>query len=123
LVQDKQCNGVAATTADLLGFTGQTVSFASYNNLENSHRFRVLFDVLRPINATAGGTPTTTPVWAIVNHIITFSKKVKIPIEYSSSTSAGAISTIRSNNLLFVCISKNGVVMLSGNVRVRYIDN
>lgn len=123
MILDKQANGAAPATADVLGFTGQTISTASYNNLENSSRFRVLFDVLRPINSTAGGTPTTTPVWGLVNHVITFSKRCKIPVEYSASASTGALNTIRSNNLLFVCISKNGAVTLGGNVRVRYSDN
>jgi len=54
LILDKQANGAVTTVADVLGFTGQTVSASSFMNLENSHRYRVLADVFRTINMNAG---------------------------------------------------------------------
>lgn len=123
LVQDKQCNGAAATVASVLGFTGQTITAHSFNNLENSRRFRVLFDVFRPINASAGGAPTATPSFSQTNHTLVFNKKCNIPIEYDSSATTGAIATIRSNNLFILAISQGQFVRLTGNVRLRYSDN
>jgi len=122
LVLDTQCNGAVFNPADLISYPGQAVSVNSFNNLENNHRFRVLMDVERPINSSAGGAPTGTPAFGVSNHLIRFSKKCDIPIEYSTSATTGAIATIKSNNLVLFTISANGLVSLGGIIRLRFTD-
>lgn len=122
LVLDTQCNGAAPAVTDVISYPGQTLSQMSYNNLENSERFRTLADVMRPINASAGGMAGATGSSALCSHFLKINKKCNIPVEYSTTATTGALATIKSNNIFLLAISRGGLVLLSGNVRIRYTD-
>ncbi len=112
---DKQCNGATAAVTDVL----ETAVFKSFNNLVNVGRFRKFYDrtivLNRRVAATDGANTNTTPE---VNMKLEFYKKCNIPLEFSSTT--GAITEIRSNNLGVLLISKNAIVRFDSEVRLRF---
>jgi len=115
LVLDKQANGAAATFADVFG---GTLATQGLHNLSNSQRFVVLKKWVWTFNTGAG---VTTAYNSVVKHVDWF-KKCNIPLEFSSTT--GAITELRSNNVFLLAGAYNtdDVVGVSGNVRVRFSD-
>jgi len=120
---DKQCNGAAATAAQLLA-TPSTIF--SYLNLENSKRFRIVkdFRFSWPIRAiTWNDTPATYSCCAL-NRRLKFYKEVSFPIEFADNA-GGNITDIRSCNigaLLLTTTVTPGTPALLGSVRIRYRD-
>lgn len=122
--QDTQTNGAACAWTDV--FNANSVN--AHRNLANTQRFRILKDwILTPSNFAA----TTTDNWATAantvllspNTKLKFNMKCQIPLEFSSTT--GAITELRSNNLCIMAISNSGddtnnVVLAC---RVRFTDN
>jgi len=119
LVQDTQCNGAAAAATDVYNFNGTNMVQGTLRNVANSERFRVLKKWDISMNVGAG----------IVNAFGEIVRKWKyytrcdIPIEFSSTT--GALTEIRSNNLFLVAGSLNAddAVVVNGLCRVRFSDN
>lgn len=118
LIQDKQCNGALPAVTDVL----QNASFDSFNNLANSQRFHTLWDKTVSLS-TMGLGVTTAPAQssAPVNKSISKYIKCNIPIEYSGTT--GNVTTIRSNNIFFLYISRSGAMKVECEMRFRYSDN
>lgn len=115
---DKQANGATAAVTDLL----ETADYQSFNNLSNKNRFTVLYDKMVAINSIAGGGDVggANSNWGAVNRTFSFYKKCSIPIEFSSTT--GAITEIRSNNLGILYIGKNGLAGVASKIRLRFSD-
>jgi len=117
IYQDKQCNGAAATVLDIL----ETEDINSHRNLANQQRFTVLCDKLHNINySTLASETVGFGTQAEVTHSFKWYKKLLMPIEYSSTT--GAITEIRSNNIGIIFISANGSVGCFGQQRIRFSD-
>ncbi len=117
---DKQANGAIAASTDLL----ETADYQSFNNLGNSGRFLVLHDKTVDMNAQNGYGNGTTNASGELHHSFTFFKKCDIPIEFSST--AGAITEIRSNNIGVFLISKDGTstgVSFDSKIRLRFSDS
>lgn len=97
LVLDKQCNGTAATAADVMN----TNALMSYRNLDNAERFVVLVDRTHRYSpsalASAGTLRYSGP------GIQNVYRKCNIPIVYDNSLTTGVIATMRSNNVLIMC--------------------
>jgi len=117
LVQDTQCNGAAAAITDVFVSNNLNRSFV---NLSNSSRFKILKKWVIPMVAQSG---VSTALNNSVKYIKYF-KRCSIPIEYSSTT--GAITEIRSNNL-FLCAGTDAQSddkhNFEGNCRVRFSDH
>ncbi len=117
LILDKQCNGAAFAVTDIL----KTADLLSFNELNNKHRFRTLMDREYTLTASGiGGGETTNDSGEDIIYD-SFFKKVNLPIEYSSST--GAITEKRSNNIMCLVISTDGICAFDGKIRYRYADN
>jgi hypothetical protein len=92
---DKQANGAAVgNVTDLL----ETASTRSFRNLSETGRFKFLYDKVHTLNrqslaSDAAGQYSS----AGMDRYITIFKKCHIPLEFSSTT--GAITEIRSNNI------------------------
>lgn len=120
---DKQCNGAAAASTDLL----ETNLIHSFRNLANSKRFVVLYDRTFTWNATTtGGGNGTANDSAVVrnNYLVKISKKCFIPIEFLLTTGA-LTSNIASNNIAMIIWGKNGNIMqieTGSKIRIRFID-
>lgn len=115
LYVDTQTNGVTATVAAPAGLL-VTSNFQSHYEMQNIGRFRILWDKTFNINVTAGGGDGT--IGDSYSRAISgnYHKNVNIPIEYSSTT--GAITEQRSNNIGVLVISKRGDIGLDSNMRI-----
>ncbi len=113
---DRQCNGAAATPAQILDIVGKAQSF---RNLENIQRFKILARREHTLHVTgASGDGTTQDLF--------FNEKFgKIDINLGAlkvyfSGTTGALSEIKSNNIGFLCISEHGRLDFSYHARVRF---
>lgn len=112
---DKQCNGATAAVTDIL----ETANVYAYRNLANSGRFRTLMDRFYVLNAQ-NGTATSTGKYSVFGQMFW---SLNLPIEYSSTT--GAISEIRSNNIgVMVIYDQNTVdADFESYFRLRFSDS
>lgn len=126
LVLDKQANGAYPAFLDIFE-KDRTVSPL---NLGNSQRFVILKRWVDVLNATTA-TATTSDNWATAGNtvrnwygghkFIEYYSKVDIPLEFSSTT--GAITELRSNNLFIAWVSESDdVVDVLMDIRLRYTD-
>ncbi len=113
LIQDKQANGAIPAVGDYLELN----EFIGFNNLTNKNRFRTLASTIVRINAGISGNGTTEQTGEALEYFSLF-KKVKIPIEYDSTT--GAITEISSNNIIVLIIGEEGATLLRFEARIRY---
>lgn len=114
LILDTQANGAYPAITDV--FTSNSPT-AAMLNLNNSGRFRILKKWVMTHTAQAGVTT------AYNNTIkpFEFYKRCNIPMDWSSTT--GAITEIRSNNLLlaFGAANSDDLVSFSGTARLRFL--
>jgi len=113
LVLDKQANGAAAGVTDL--FTSANM-WDNMLNLANSDRFRILKKWVVPLNAGAG----VTTAYDNTVKVLEFYKRCNIPMSFSSTT--GAITEIRSNNLFLMAGAAvvDDQIAFEGRTRVRF---
>ncbi len=112
LVLDKQTNQAIYATSDLLLDTTAQDSINSPLQLNNRHRFVVLYDKVFLVSNSGTGARK-----------INIYKKLQIPIRFDNS--AGAISSLTSNSLSVIFISNESTNRpnLSFISRIRYVDN
>jgi len=120
---DKQANGAAPTSSDLLQELtggGTDPDIFSFRNLDNASRFRILADkwvTLNPAtqNASSGSN--------LNSRFVKFHFKVpKTTINFSST--AGAITEIKSTNFGMLFIPDSTTLMnVAFRTRCRYFDN
>jgi len=105
LVLDKQANGAIPNTQDL--FQLNTAGVNALYNLDNSQRFTIIADKTYSIESSGAVGATS----ARATKTIQWNIKANIPLEFSGTT--GAVSEIRSNNLLLVncCDALNAVAL------------
>lgn len=115
---DTQTNGANPT----IGTVFETTDINAYMNMANSSRFRVLLDKTFTVVASAGGAPTGAPAFGEVLRAWTWYKKCDIPIEYDNSATTGALTTQRSNNIIGIGFTLNGLATSAFTCRIRYSD-
>ncbi len=118
LYLDKQTNGVAATAVGIL----ESDNYQSFNNLSNKSRFLILMDRFYSLKSHSGSGNGTTDKFG--EDVITdsFYKECNIPIEYDNSATTGAITTMRSNNIGVLLLSRDGGSLFASKMRIRYSD-
>ncbi len=117
LYLDKQCNGAAATIADIF----EIDDLQTFRNIANSKRFVILMDRTYVISAPGGSGRGTTDslAWGGQRLTDSFFKKCSIPIEYDSTV--GAITEMRSNNIGVAIFGENGSrCILTSHMRIRF---
>jgi len=113
LVRDKQCNGVAATAAQIYSTPNR---YGSLPNPFEETRFQFLkrMENFNPAQALAGATECA----------ISFVKKVSMLVEYDATT--GAVGDLTSDNVQLYCNNTNAATAISpittGTIRVLYTD-
>ncbi len=118
LYLDKQANGATAAVLDIL----ETANYQSFRNLSNVGRFQVLMD--KTVMVTGwGGSNASSEETAPQFKQFKYSKSCNIPLEYDNSVSTGALTSIRSNNIGALLISRGGVVGFRSKFRLRFSDN
>lgn len=121
LVLDTQTNSTQMTATDCMdgGAADDTLSF---RNLQNSKRFRVLWDkswLLRPQNTNEGAVNvfanafTTTPM-------MTYNKHFKKPIQVICDATTAVVGAISDNSLHFIGIGQDTTALFNAEVRVRF---
>lgn len=120
LVQDMQANGAAPTVGTTFDTTGQTPNINSFNNLENSRRFKILADKFYTMNALTSNLATAANP---MQRRISIMAKCNMPITYDASATTGALATIRSNNVLMFGFTEAGSVSCQFTARIRYTDH
>lgn len=117
LVQDTQANGANATGN--LVYSGTGPGPLRLRDMENSNRFKVLWEEMVDLDAHAGEGVAFSGDQAIVDKY----NKCAIPIVYGGGEAD--ISDIRSNNLFLVAsmIGVAGSVVMNGSCRIRFTDN
>lgn len=117
LYLDKQCNGATASVTDLLAED----NYQSFNNLANKERFRTLMDKTFALSPSGAGGNGTTNFTIESEENFSFYSKCNISIEYSSTL--GALTEIRSNNLGVLVLAKDGGrVTLDSKMRLRFTE-
>ncbi len=119
LYLDKQTNGASATVLNIL----QTADYQSFNNLSNKGRFTILMDKthsLNYLNLASDGAGVVSS--GNVLRSFKFFKKTNISIEYDDSAATGALTTIRTNNIGILSISRSGNVLIDSKIRLRFAD-
>ncbi len=119
LVQDMQTNGAAFTALDLI----DTNVIASFRNLANSGRFKVLYKKTYLFNAGGAAPSGAAFVFSSAQRDVNINKKCNIVMEYDNSATTGVITSVRSNNLYWVTQATNGVVNSVLTARIRYSDH
>ncbi len=115
IIQDSQTNGAKFVGTDLQ----ETDTYTSFNNLVNSGRFRTLHKQTFELVSKAGATAI---VWGEDVRDVSAHVPLNIPIEYSSTT--GAVTEVRSNNIYIVFQSSSGnLATFTGFCRVRFTDS
>ncbi len=118
LLLDKQANGANPANTDIV----ETSNYLAFNNLANSQRFKTLWSRNYSFNCSSGSGRGSTDTLSYGAHtrFIQVNKKCNIPVEFNATT--GAITEIRSSNVILCYASKNGLVGIDGNARVRFSD-
>lgn len=113
VVLDTQANGAAATVTEV--FTSANM-WSNMLNLNNSARFRILKKWVLPFVAQAGATTAFNGDRVQIE----WYKKCSIKMDWSST--AGAITEIRSNNIFLMAGSVNAddTITLDGVCRLRF---
>lgn len=119
LYNDKQTNGTAATTTDILE---QNDRF-SFRNLTNSGRFRILYDKKHSISPLIAASDAG--VWTSGQRTTCYKMyldNLNIPVEYAALD--GAIVELRSNNINMLIMTKTAATTtFASTMRIRYSDN
>ncbi len=119
LVQDMQTNGAAFTALDLI----DTNVIASFRNLANSGRFKILMKKTYMFKSGGAAPSGAAFVFSSDQRNVNINKKCNIVMEYDNSATTGVITSVRSNNLYWVTQSTNGVVNSVLTARIRYSDH
>lgn len=110
---DKQCNGAAAAVTDILN----TANISSFRNMDQVDRFTILKDKMYVLPCRSTNVLHTISPLIRVN----WSKKCNIPVHFSSTT--GAITEIRSNNIGILFISNTVNENTGGIARIKFTDD
>lgn len=113
---DKQCNGAAATPAQILQ---STVSWNSFRDLENVERFQVLMDKTITFNSKVDFS--TVYYYGEESRFLKFNKNCSLKIDYGA-TPGSVIGDVKSYNIGMLAISKSGLCTVEGNLRIRYTE-
>lgn len=115
VVQDRQANGAAASITDVL--TGNSMRSALIN-ISNSQRFRIIKRFTGVLTQHAGSVVDLSDDI----HIVDWYKKCNIDMDFSSTT--GALTEIRSNNLFLLAgaTTSDDQVAFNGVCRIRFSD-
>ncbi len=116
---DKQANAATATVLNIL----ETAEYQSFNNLSNKGRFRTLMDKKYVLKPHAGAGDGTTNIFNDDLIYDEFFKAVNITIEYDNSATTGVLTSIRSNNIGVLLISKQRTgTVFNSELRLRFAD-
>lgn len=111
LIQDRQTNQAQFAAGDVLSVaTAGIASIQSPLNLDNNHRFRVLFDKTIQINDQG-------------RNAVMFRKYVKLNLKVRYDASDGAVTDLTTNSLSLMHWGINALGDVQQTIRMRYLDS
>lgn len=114
---DKQANGATASVTDILA----SADFQSFNNLDNSDRFRTLAETT--IDMMTPGAVATGAAYTYGEFNQSFFLKAKVNLDFKYKGNAGTIADLASNNIGVLVIGKSDALGTCAYIaRVRYTD-
>jgi len=115
---DKQANGNPPTAAELLTYDDHN----SFYQLSNTNRFIILKDKMFNLApAAAIQTAAGTGKWGMPATYWKWSRKLSLPISYSSTN--GTVGEVKSNCLWLAHVALNTTGAINGYTRIRYLDS
>ncbi len=122
LVVDQQARGATPTIAEML----ESVDVMSHRNLENSARFRFLYDrtiKMNPQGISLSTVDAVNSVGGCVNRQIAHRWPSGLHVTYDTTDTTGVSANIKMNNiwLVFLSTASNASVH-KYNCRIRYTD-
>lgn len=112
LVIDKQTNQAVFTTADLLQNVTNIQSVVSFRNLDNMHRFNVIYDKVHVLSSNGSHMQQGY-----------FAKSLQLLLRYDAD--AGTIADLTQNSITMVVISNEptNTPTMSAAIRIKFVDN
>ena len=113
---DKQANGAAISN---IGDVLEASNVESFRNIENIHRFVILYDKTFTYSSSGiGGGSTTLGFSPDQTKFLRINLNMNIPIYYDGAT--GDVSEIRSHNLFAYAVALRTGITMVNNWRIRY---
>lgn len=114
---DRQANGATAAVGDILA----SADYRSFNNLDNSDRFRTLAEEVIDMHLS-GATPSGA-AYTYGETSKSFFLKAKLNLDIKYKGNAGSVADLASNNIGVLVISETDAIGTVGYIaRVRYTD-
>jgi len=114
---DRQANGATAAVGDILA----SADYRSFNNLDNSDRFRTLAE--ETIDLVATGAAATGAAFSFSGDTKSFFLKAKLNLDFKYKGNAGTVADLSGNNIGVLVIGEtDGLGTLGYIARVRYTD-
>ncbi len=124
VVLDTQTNGAAVTGTDVMQ-TSACSDINSFRNLQNSTRFRVLYDTgvrnMIPHNQMSDGAINSFSYPTSVHHY-NFNHVFKNPIKVRTKGTTASVASITDYSISIIGISQNTILDMTFNSRLRYAE-
>lgn len=114
--QDRQANGATAAVTDILN----TADYRSFNNMDNTDRFRTLCEEVIEYNCQSAAGDGTANVTSEQVRTFFLKKRLDIPIKYKGN--AGTIADVASNNIGVLVIAREATGAVEYIARCKYVD-
>ena len=95
VILDKQCNGAVPVTTDVFSAGGSPNTVDQMRNLDQTHRFKTLYDKTFVIRQDPSGAAEQAAVSIPFYKVL----KLRLPIQYDATT--GGIADLVTNNIVF----------------------
>ncbi len=121
LYLDTQCNGAAATAAQIWQTTTDVSTFI---NMENSQRFKILYNKTHTLNPAVAGWDGAAKLTTLNRVQGKCFKKCAITIDYDD-TGTGLLAEMKSNNIGLMFFKDTGTIgalRFEPTIRLRYTD-
>lgn len=118
---DTQTNGAEATATDIMD-AGGTTDILAFRNLQNSKRFKVLYDkvcLLKP-HALNEGAVNSFANGAVIQRF-EFNKQFKKPIIVNCTGTTSSVASVSDNNIGIAAIGTSSNATIAYQARVRFV--
>ncbi len=125
---DRQCNGAAATVADIYETSGTQVLFNAFKIKSNQQRFKVLKEVQGVLTSQCGGSGLKADDTTLISSFgeqkryFDFHVRCGFPIEMSGTGASPGISQVKSNNIFVYMITTGGLAKCGFTARLNFTD-
>ncbi len=124
IVLDKQTNATAITGTDVMD-AGAGIDTSSFRNLQNSHRFRILYDtgarMLIPQQAGSEGGGDFF-FHTLTNVPFRINKTFKTPIKVRCENTTADVASVADNSISIIGLASDTALLMSYDTRCRFSE-